>query len=767
MADMNPVRDELPAERYRVAEQLLEHQWKKLVVDAEISPQWIDDGARFTFRTGRKDGPTFLVVDPANGSREAAFDHERLAAALAETSGNAVASDELPFARIELDDEKVSFSAFDRHYECRLADYPVSEVDAPADPDPMESHSPDGSWSAGLREHDLWLRNDATGAERQLTTDGTPDNAYAVQPDNLSYGVLMQKFGLPSLPPLVSWSPDSRYLLTHRTDQRDVELAHLVEAAPADGGRSRLHAYRFAMPGDEHCAKGHLVVFEAETGEEVPVKAEPLFMPMLSPVLFNWLWWDAEQPIAYFLEQPRDLHTLWLRALDARTGEVRTLVEESGTPRVEPGQVMGQRIVHVLKGGDEVVWWSQRDGWGHLYRYGAGESDGQQLTSGEWAVQQILHVDEDARVVYFVATGMVPEDPYRRQVCRVGLDGTGFARLTDDDLDHAVKVAPGGAYFLDSASTKQQPPVITARDWDGTVLVEVARTDVSALEAIGWRAPESFRVTAADGTTELYGVLYLPHDFDPSRSYPVIDHPYPGPQHGRYLPQFGGVHHLDREAEAIASLGFVVLAMDGRGLPGRSRAFHDISYGRYETAGFMEDHVAALRELAITRPWLDLDRVGVFGDSGGGYATVRAMLHFPEFYKVGVSSCGNHDQRYYQLSWGETFDGPLDDELYSRTSNVDLADRLEGKLLLIHGEMDDNVHPHLTMRLVDRLVSLDKDFDMLIVPGAEHLFIGYDAFVKRRRWDYLVRHLLRLEPPTGFRLTPAPVDASVFFDAVG
>jgi dipeptidyl-peptidase-4 len=767
MADTHLVPAELPFERYRVAEQLLERQWKANVADAVVSPHWIDDGARFTFRTDRTDGPAFLLVDPQRGTREPAFDHDRLAAALAETSGSAVDPGDLPFKRIGIEDDTVSFTAFDRHFECRLADYSVREVEAPASPDPMESHSPDGRWSAYLDDHDLWLRQGADGDPRRLTTDGTGDNGYGVQPDNLGYGVLMQKFGLPSLPPLVSWSKDSRYLLTHRTDQRDVALSHLVEAAPADGGRSRLHTYHFAMPGEEHAPSAQLVVFEAATGEEVPVKAEPLFMPMLSPVLFNWLWWDAEQPVAYYLEQPRDLQTLWLRAVDARTGEVRTLVEESGSPRVEPGQVMGQRMVHVLTGGDEVVWYSQHDGWGHLYRYDAGDSQGHQLTSGDWAVQQILHVDESDRVVYFLASGMVPEDPYRRQVCRVGLDGTGFARLTDDDRDHLVTVAPGGAYFLDSASTRQQPPVITARAWDGSVLVEVASTDVSALEDLGWRPPESFRATAADGTTDVYGVLYLPHDFDPSRSYPVIDHPYPGPQHGRYLPQFGGVHHLDREAEAIASLGFVVVAMDGRGLPGRSRAFHDISYGNYDTAGFLEDHVAALRELAGTRPWLDLDRVGIFGDSGGGYATVRGMLHFPEFYKVGVSSCGNHDQRYYQLSWGETYDGPLDDELYSRTSNVDLADRLQGKLLLIHGEMDDNVHPQLTLRLVDRLVALDKDFDMLIVPGAEHLFIGYDAFVKRRRWDYLVRHLLRLEPPAGFRLTPTPVDASVFFDAVG
>lgn len=316
------------------------------------------------------------------------------------------------------------------------------------------------------------------------------------------------------------------------------------------------------------------------------------------------------------------------------------------------------------------------------------------------------------------------------------------------------------AYFVDSASTVSTPPVTTVRDWDGNVLVELERADITRLLATGWRPPEEFTAIAADGETEIHGLLYKPAGFDPGRRYAVVDHPYPGPQTNRVHASFdaGSYGH---EAEATAALGFAVVVVDGRGTPGRGKAFHDASYGRLGDAGSLADHVAAIRQLAGTRPWLDLDRVGIFGMSGGGFATVRALCDFPDFYRVGVSECGNHDQRLYHALWAESYDGPADTDVYARSANTEIADRLEGKLLLIHGEMDDNVTPHLTMRLVDRLIAANKDFDLLIVPGAEHSFIGFGHYVTRRRWDYLVRHLMGANPPTGYRLADIPVTAEL------
>jgi dipeptidyl-peptidase 4 len=344
-------------------------------------------------------------------------------------------------------------------------------------------------------------------------------------------------------------------------------------------------------------------------------------------------------------------------------------------------------------------------------------------------------------------------------VCRVGLDGSGFAKLTDDELDHIVTMPDTMEYFIDSASTVDTPPVTTVRDWSGRVLVELERADITKLTAAGWTPPERFCVKAADGVTDIYGVLYRPRGFDPGQRYPVVDSVYPGPNLTRVEPCFdpGG---MGLDAEPIAALGFVVVAIDGRGTPGRSKAFHDASYGHLADAGCLADHVAVLRQLAETRPWMDLDRVGAFGHSGGGFAAVRAMLDFPEVYKAGVALSGSHDARYFNPGFVEAYDGADDPEAWARASNVDIAGRLAGKLLLIHGGMDDQVHPDHTLRLADRLIAADKEFELLIVPGAEHTFIDCLAYVRKRCWDFLVRELMGTQPP-GYRPAPIAIDPAL------
>ena len=490
----------------------------------------------------------------------------------------------------------------------------------------------------------------------------------------------------------MAWSHGSTKVLAHRTDERSVRQTHLVESRPADGGAPLLRTQRYAYPGDEQVPHAELVVLDVQAGTMVRAQAEPLLMTQFSPIMIKWAWWAPDGSAVYYLSQPRDLHTLTLHRLEPATGEVTTVLSETGATRVEPNQWMTEPpIVRVLA--DEVLWYSQRDDWGHLYRYDlrTGALLGQ-VTSGQWAVRQILRVDEAERVVYFTASGLVEEDPYRRTVCRANLDGTGFAKVTDDELDHIVTMPDNQEYFIDSASTVDTPPVSRVRDWAGRVLVELERADISKLTATGWTPPERFRVKAADGVTDIYGVLYRPRGFDPAQRYPVVDSVYPGPQVNRVAPSFdpGG---MGLDAEPIAALGFVVVAVDGRGTPGRSKSFHDASYGHLADAGCLADHVAALRQLAQARPWMDLDRVGAFGHSGGGFAAARAMLDFPEVYKTGVALSGNHDDRYFNLGFVEAYDGADNPEAWARASNVDIADRLAGKLLLIHGGMDDQVPP--------------------------------------------------------------------------
>ncbi|MDH6521864.1 dipeptidyl-peptidase-4 [Streptomyces sp. SAI-135] len=763
---MNPTA--LDEHAYRTAEQLLRHNRPKLVSGGRIRPRWIEGGARFWYRIDTSDGLRFLLVDPGLGSRKPAFDHVQLAKALSAATGEEVDAAALPFAAFELVDGDVEFDAFGQRWRWVAGDHACVGVERSQHRQLLDVAAPDGRHAVFRKDYNLWVRSLSDGRNRALTDNGSVDRDYGANPDYFMYTTMLGKLGIPHLPPAVLWSPDSKHVLTHRTDMRGVRETHLIEALPADGGAPRLRTQRFAFAGDERVPSAEFVVLDVESGKVVPARAEPVGMSLMSPISRQWAWWAEDSSAAYYLSSTRDGRELSLHRLDPASGEVRTILTESGPTRVEPGQLLQQApIVRVLSDGAEVLWYSQRDNWGHLYLYGTRDGELRaQVTSGPWAVQEILRVDEDRRVVYFVVAGLVEEDPYRRSVCRVGLDGSGFAKIIDDDVDHAVTVPPGAGYFIDSASTNALAPVISVRDWDGKVLVELSRADTSRLLETGWSPPERFRVTAADGQTEIHGMLYLPHGFDPAKRYPVVDHPYGFPSASRVVPCFDpGYYGFD--AEALAALGFVVVAIDGRGSPGRDKAFHDASYGRVGDGAGLADHVAALRELARDRPWMDLDRVGVFGMSSGGFATVRAMLEFPEVFKVGVAECGMHDLRFAEQGIAEMYNGPFDPETYAATSNIDLADRLVGKLLLVHGGLDDSFSPHLSMRLAERLIAADKDFDMLIVPSSDHAFVGYDHHLNRRRWDFFVRHLMGVEPPSGYRLTPVPLDQEALADLFG
>ncbi|MEU2084750.1 DPP IV N-terminal domain-containing protein [Streptomyces albus] len=752
-------RKQLDADTYRTAERLLRHHRRNLVLGAGITPRWLEDGGRFWYTVRTAEGTRFVLVDPEAGTREAAFDHQRLAAALEAASGRPVDAAALPFSAISPGTGAVEFDAFGEHWRCRLDDYTCERSQAAAPGNPLESPSPDGKHAVYRAGYDLRVRSlDDTG-DRALTDDGTEDRDWASNPDYLMYSTLLGKLGLPHLPPAVAWSPDGSRLLTHRTDQRGVRRGHLLRAAPADGGEPELVTQRAAVAGDERIPLAELAVCDVASGTVTLAKAEPVGMSLMSPLFQKWAWWAQDGSAVHYLSRTRDGRTLRLHRLDPDTGEVRTLVTETGPTRVEPAQQQLQPPnVRVLADGTRVLWYSQRDGWGHLYLYdAAGGTPLAQVTSGQWGVQEILHVDEERGTVHFLASGMVADHPHRRSLCRAALDGSGVVRLTDDDLDHQVTAAPDGAYFVDAASTTGTPPRTTVRDRTGAVVVELERADITRLEATGWRPPEPFRTRSADGTTDIHGLLYLPHGFDPAHRYPVVDTPYGLPTAYRVSPSFDPGFY-GYEAEALAALGFVVVAVDGRGAPGRDKAFHDASYGNLQDACGLTDHVAALRELAASRPWMDLDRVGVTGMSSGGYAAVRAMLRHPDLFRVGVAESGMHDFRLLEPGLAETYHGPHDETDHAVLSNAEEAEALAGRLLLVHGGLDDRVPPQVTLRLAERLIVLGKDFELLLVPDAEHLYFGYEHHVTRRKWDFLVKHLLDAEPPAGHRLPPVPVD---------
>jgi dipeptidyl aminopeptidase/acylaminoacyl peptidase len=507
------------------------------------------------------------------------------------------------------------------------------------------------------------------------------------------------------------------------------------------------------MPGEEAQATLAWNVLNIAERTQVRQQSEPTTIMHATAVVYAW--WDGKSgDSVYFLNHSRDARTLELRRLDPGTGAVTTVISETGETRVDPTPQLGDpSMVRILDSG-EILWWSQRDGWGHLYLYSADGQRVTQVTTGQWPVRKVLMLDEDRRQVWFVAAGLLDDDPYVRQICRVGLDGSGFTRLTDDDLDHDAISPPEGGYFIDVASSPSRPPHSVVRDGDGQELVALESPDTRDLESQGWSPPERFCTTSADGKTPIYGLLWRPHGFDPRRRYPVIEHIYPGPQIYNAGAAFDSPHV--GHPEALAALGFAVVIVDGRGTAGRSKAFHDHSYRDMGNAGALEDHVAAIRELGRRHPWLDTTRVGITGLSAGAFAAARALLKFPDFYSVAVAVSGNHDNTVNLAMWAEQYHGDLSDEGRQAISNVPLAANLEGKLLLIHGELDDNAHPYQTMRLVDALIKADKDFDLIIIPGAEHALLGYDHYAFRRTWDYFVQHLHGTRPPR-YRLTPLPL----------
>ena len=731
---------------YARAEQMLAPYRARRVPGGTLQPQWLSGGRRFWYQVGNR----YVVVDPAAGTRRDAFDRDRLASALSVASGHAATGDDLPIVALEIsDDGAVRFSAFGSRWEWSDSAGTCERTDAAPPTLPGEIVSPNKAWVAFRRDGNIWIRRADDGEEFALTDDAEPDHDYGGVLDATGMRALMRYLGLPPLTHL-TWSPDSTHILVQRIDQRGLPELVLVESTPRDGGRPVEHRTRYPMPGEQAQATLTWNVLDVVDRTVVRQQVGPSTIMHNTAIVYAW-WTGKSTHAVHLLHHSRDAKTLELRRLDPTTGAVTTLITETGDTRVDPTPQLGEpQMVRVLDSG-EIVWWSERDGWGHLYLYSADGRQVRQVTRGPWLVRQLLWVDEDQRRVWFVAGGLVDDDPYVRQICRIDLDGSNFTRLTDDDLDHDVLSPPEGGYIVDRASSVSRPPRSAVLDSDGSVVVELEAPGTEALEALGWSPPERFRATAADGKTPIYGLLWRPHAFDPQRRYPIIDHSYPGPQVYRAAPSFDAPHH--GEPEAFAALGFAVVAIDGRGTAGRSKAFHDHSYRDLGNAGALDDHVATIRELGHRYPWLDTGRVGITGQSAGAFAAARALLMYPDVFGVAVATSGNHDNAVNLAMWAEHYHGDMSEEGLRAISNAPLAANLKGKLLLIHGELDDNAHPYGSLRLVDALVKADKDFDLVIIPGAEHALVGSQHYAFRRTWDYFVRHLHGSEPPS-YRLAP-------------
>jgi dipeptidyl aminopeptidase/acylaminoacyl peptidase len=702
------------------------------VFKARVTPHWFAGSTRFWYRNDLRGGAReFIDVDAARGVREPAFDHAKLAAALSQATGKPFAADRLPLDNIEFaeGEDSVRFAAegkgwkFDRHSGA-LVEGPVPAA-PPATPNlPLpgqrgrrgpgpRGESPDGHWRAFIRDRNVFVCDVAKGEEFALTSDGQPGDAYE------------ERF---------YWSPDSKRLVTLRTKPGSEHRVTFVESSPRDQLQPRVHSIPYRKPGDEvDHPRPHL--FDLEARKEIPVP-DDLFP---NPYELTDFRWEPDSHRFTFLYNQRGHQVLRLIAVDASTGEARPIVDEQSRTFID---YSGKQFVHYLPATGELIWMSERDGWNHLYLYDSRSGTVKnQITRGEWVVRGVDRVDEERRQVWFRAGGIVPgQDPYYVHSCRVNFDGSGRVDLTPDDGTHTVEFSPDRHYLLDTWSRVDLPPVTELRRADdGNSLCELERADLSELLATGWKAPERFVAKGRDGQTDIYGVIYRPTNFNPAKRYPVLEEIYAGPQDSSVPKAFAPVYN----GQSMAELGFIVVKIDGMGTSNRSKAFHDVCWKNLGDAGF-PDRILWIQAAAHRYPQLDLARVGIYGNSAGGQNALGGLLTHPEFYKVGVAACGCHDNRMDKIWWNEQWMGWPVGPHYEAQSNVTLAPRLQGKLLLIVGEMDTNVDPASTMQVVNALIKADKDFDLLVVPGAGHGLGG--PYGLRREQDFFVRHLLGVEP---------------------
>lgn len=720
-----------------------------LVFGTGVRPTFFG-GDRFWYRVTRESGAEFMVVNPAAGTKAPAFDHVRLAEALSKAAGTKYESSKLPFQTIELtaDGKTVSFSAAGKQYQCPadgskcLAGGSARAVDSP---------SPDKTKTAFIRDYNLWVRDVASNKETQLTTDGVKDYGYAT--DNAGWRK--------SNGPILVWSPDSRQIATFQQDQRAVGEMYLVSTTV---GHPKLEAWKYPLPGDAGVTMLRRVIVEVESRKVTSLNMAPdqhrsTLCDDITCRGGEWadVQWNPNATKVAFVSTSRDHKQARLREADAGSGAVREITEEAVDTQYESGD--GKANWQVLYGSDEFLWYSEKSGFGHLYLgdWKTGRIRNA-VTSGNWLVRQTVRVDEKARVVYFLGAGReAGRDPYFTHLYRVNFDGTGLTLLTPEDANHDVTPAPSGLYFVDTFSKPDVPPATVLRDLDGRLIASLEKGDAGKLEAAGWKPPMPITVKARDGVTDLYGLLYVPTRVDPTRKYPIINHIYPGPQSGSVGSRNFAASRGD--AQALAELGFVVLEVDGMGNPTRSKKFHDAYYGNMGD-NTLPDQIAAMKEIARRFPYVDIERAGVYGHSGGGYAAADAMFRYPDFFKVGISEAGNHDNRSYEDDWGERYQGLLQKNAdgttnYDDQANQNLAKNLKGHLLLAHGTMDNNVPPYNTLLVVNELIKANKDFDLLMLPNRGHGF-GNEPYMIRRRWDYFVRYLLGAEPPQGYELK-APV----------
>ena len=616
--------------------------------------------------------------------------------------------------------------------------------------------SPNGKLAAYIENYNLWVRNLSTNKKTQLTFDGKENYGYAT--NNAGW--------TKSKGPVLKWSPKSDKIATFRQDARGVGEMYLTTT---NVGHPKLQAWKYALPGDDKIFEIERIIIDIKSNNIVRLNMKNDFQRSTTTdhiagrggELLDTQWNKDGSKLA-FISSSRDHKEAHLQIADSKTGNVSSIFKENVETYYESG-VRGENW-EVLFDSDEYIWYSEKDNWGHLYLYDLKTKKlKNRITEGEWLVRELMDIDTEKRELIFTAGGKENGNPYHVYLYKVNFDGTGLQCLTPEKGTHKINPSPDWNYFVTTYSTTSNPPVSILKNRNGEKITELSSSNSSELERNGWQKPIEFSVKARDNKTDLFGIMYVPSFYNENDKYPVLNYIYPGPQSG----SVGNYSFVvaRRDFQALSELGFVIVSVDAMGTPGRSKSFHDAYYGNMGDNG-LPDNITTIEQLSKEYKAMDISRVGIWGHSGGGFASTAALLRYPDFYDVAVSSSGNHDNRNYEADWGEKWHGlltPLNlnssdgkTDFDSTKTNYDiqanqlLVENLKGKLLIAHGMLDDNVPPSNTMVVVDALIKANKDFDLLLFPNKRHGYGDLSNYMMRRKWDFFVKHLKGLDPPKNF-----------------
>ncbi|WP_372762818.1 DPP IV N-terminal domain-containing protein [Pseudoalteromonas sp.] len=698
------------------------------VHNLSLTPQWINNSdEQFWFeRYSALNGQEFVLVEQQRP--QPLFDKLRLQQAL----GSDVKIDwqAKPLQQLAFDGTTLTFNFAQQSYRCQLTEnaYQCHTVQSTT-ANEARYLSPNKQHYVKLEKYNIHLCSSVDKRCKQLTHDGSPSEPYAVAhpypEDMLNDAHFAEQKQLQ-----VYWSSDSNYLISYKLFREGVNKLTLTDSTADNDFSVSTVSYYYPQAGDDVLPMAQLLLVDVAAQ-----RADLLDAPKIMQTYYGGaIWGKWHNDAFYYHDRRRGNREYNLMQVLPKDKRVRTLITETDDEFIDPWV----QTFDNLQQTNRLIWSSQRSGYQHLYLYdtvsGALINP---ITQGDFTVRSIKGIDEQRGIVYFEASGKEANvDAYFRHLYRVNLDGSNLTLLTPEPHEHHSYLSPGFKYVIDNYSDAHTPTQSWLRDaYSGEKITLLDQADASALTALGWRAPEPFTVLAPDGKTPLYGLIYKPSHFDSNKLYPIIDDSYTGP-HNFFTPK--SFDTFSNQRPALAELGFIVIKMDGRGTSKRGKAFQRHSYKNL--AAGTDDHVWAIKQLAKKHDYFDLTRVGIFGFSAGGYDTVQAMLRHNTFFKAGVSASGNHDFRVDKAGWNEIWMGWPVTAHWQQQSNYTDVTRLKGKLLLAHGELDSNVHPSATLRLVDKLINANKDFDLLIMPKMGHVLDTSPYFVEKR-WKFFIEHL--------------------------